>query len=137
MNPTFVTVARFTYSSEAKIIKGRLESDGIQTFLYDDITIDTDPFISNAIGGVKLKVAKEDEEKAKNILASISQYSVDDEGNAICCPNCDSTNIEYFSNINDIKSLLHFLFGFLFSGLPFYSKYQYQCEDCNTKFDKQ
>ncbi len=133
MNSTFVTVARFTYSSEAKIIKGRLESDGIQTFLYDDITIDTDPLISNAIGGVKLKVAKEDEEKAKKILAFISHYSIDNEANEIHCPDCDSANIKYFRNIKDIKSLVHFLFRLL----PFYSKYEYQCEECNTKFNEQ
>ncbi len=56
-NEIFSTVAVFQYSSEAQIIKGRLESDGIEVFLADNLTIDTDPLVSNAIGGVKLKYA--------------------------------------------------------------------------------
>ncbi|WP_373517624.1 ATP-dependent dethiobiotin synthetase BioD, partial [Pricia sp.] len=41
-NEIFTTVARFQYSSEAQIVKGRLEADGISVFLSDNITIDTD-----------------------------------------------------------------------------------------------
>ena len=46
MSETFKTIARFQYSSEAQIIKGRLEADGIQVFLSDNLTIDTDPLVS-------------------------------------------------------------------------------------------
>ena len=60
MSETFVTIARYQYSSEAQIVKGRLEADGIDVFLRDNITIDTDPLVSNAIGGVKLKVLSKD-----------------------------------------------------------------------------
>ncbi|WP_299520789.1 DUF2007 domain-containing protein [Winogradskyella sp.] len=49
MQDTFVTIARYQYSSEAQIVKGRLEADGIEVFLRDNITIDTDPLVSNAI----------------------------------------------------------------------------------------
>ena len=56
MQDTFVTIARFPYSTEAQIVKGRLEADGIEVFLRDNINIDTDPLVSQAIGGVKLKV---------------------------------------------------------------------------------
>ncbi|NJW54799.1 DUF2007 domain-containing protein, partial [Salinimicrobium sp. CDJ15-91] len=59
MKEIFSTVAVFQYSAEAQIIKGRLESEGINSFLVDNHTIDTDPLVSNAIGGVKLKVQKE------------------------------------------------------------------------------
>ena len=135
MNETFVTIAKFTYSSEAQIVKGRLEADGIQVFLGDNFTVDTDPLVSNAIGGVKLKVYKEDEERARKVLSEIAQYSIDDEGNALHCPNCNSTKIEYFSNVKDFKSLIHFLFGFFISGLPWYVRHQYQCEECSIKFN--
>ena len=73
MSDTFKTIARFEYSSEAQIIKGRLEADGIQVFLSDNLTIDTDPLVSNAIGGVKLKVPTEDAKKAEEILRSIQK----------------------------------------------------------------
>jgi len=134
MKETFVTIARYQYSSEAQIVKGRLEADGIDVFLRDNITIDTDPLVSNAIGGVKLKVLAKDETKAKDILRSIKMYSVDEEGNAIKCPNCNNEHVELYSTINDFKSLLSFLIGFLFGTLPFSTRYQYKCEDCKTEF---
>ncbi|GER60312.1 hypothetical protein ULMA_24200 [Patiriisocius marinus] len=134
MNQKFTTVAVFSYSSEAKIIRGRLEADGIQTFLSDELTIDTDPLVSNAIGGIKLKVLTEDVEKAREVLDSISAYSLTNEGEKIICPNCESTKINYFTHIEDVKSLMAFIFGFLFGGLPFHTKYEYKCEICKSKF---
>ena len=135
MIDTFKTIARFQYSSEAQIIKGRLEAEGIQVFLSDNLTIDTDPLVSNAIGGVKLKVLSHQALKAQHILNAIEKYSIDDEGNTINCPNCKSEKIELFSTIKDAKSLFWFIFGFLFSSLPFYTKHKYKCEDCKTEFD--
>lgn len=79
MNEIFSNVAVFQHSAEAQVIKGRLEAEGIKSFLVDNHTIDTDPLVSNAIGGVKLRVRKEDEARAMQILESINNYSVDDE----------------------------------------------------------
>lgn len=135
MNETFKTIARFQYSTEAQIIKGRLEAEGIQVFLSDNLTIDTDPLVSNAIGGVKLKVLSRQALEAQHILESINRYSIDDDGNTINCPNCDSKKMELFSTIKDAKSLFAFIFGVLFSSLPFYTKHKYRCEDCKTEFD--
>ncbi len=135
MSNTFKTIARYQYSTEAQIIKGRLEAEGIQVFLSDNLTIDTDPLVSNAIGGVKLKVLSQDALQAQHILESINKYSIDDEGNTISCPNCSSKKIELFSTIKDAKSLFWFIFGVLFSSLPFYTKHKYRCEDCKTEFD--
>ncbi|MRI01945.1 DUF2007 domain-containing protein [Kriegella sp. EG-1] len=133
---TFATVALFQYSAEAQIFKGRLETEGIEVFLTDNNTIDTDPLVSNAIGGVKLKVYSEDEAAAKEILAAISPYSLNDTGGAIHCPKCNSEKVNYFTNIKDLKSFGSFLVGFLFGILPFYTKYEYRCEDCKTKFNQ-
>ena len=135
MKDTFKTIARFEYSSEAQIIKGRLEADGIQVFLTDNLTIDTDPLVSNAIGGVKLKVLSEDAIKAQKILQSIQKYSLDDKGEFVRCPNCDSEHVQMFSTIKNLKSFFAFIFGFLAGTLPFYAKHKYRCEDCNTEFD--
>ena len=135
MTDTFKTIARFQYSSEAQIIKGRLEAEGIEVFLSDNLTIDTDPLVSNAIGGVKLKVLSEQSDEAIEILESIRKYSIDDEGNSINCPNCKSEKIELFSTIKDAKSLIWFIFGVLFSALPFYTRHKYRCEACQTEFD--
>ena len=135
MSTTFKTIAKFQYSAEAQIIKGRLESEGIEVFLSDHLTIDTDPLVSNAIGGVKLKVLAKDALKAQHILETINKYSVDDNGNAILCPNCNSRKVAMFSTIKDFKSFFSFMVGFLFGTLPFYAKDKYRCNDCKTEFD--
>ena len=134
MSTSFKTIARYQYSSEAQIIKGRLEAEGIKVFLQDSVTIDTDPLVSNAIGGVKLQVRSTDVIKAKHILNSIHQYALDDEGNAILCPNCSSTEVQMYSTITDLKSFLAFLLGLISGTLPFSTRYKYQCDKCHTQF---
>lgn len=118
-------------------MKGRLEADGIEVFLQDHLTIDTDPLVSNAIGGVKLKVLAKDAMKAQHILSTINQYSIDDDGNQISCPNCDSKKVELFSTITDFKSFFAFLVGIIFGALPFHTRYKYKCETCKTEFSKE
>ena len=135
MSDTFKTIARFQYSSEAQIIKGRLEADGIEVFLSDNLTIDTDPLVSNAIGGVKLKVLSRQAMQAQHILDTINRYSLDDEGNVINCPSCNSKHVQLFSTIKDAKSFFSFIFGVLIGTLPFYAKHKYRCDDCNNEFD--
>lgn len=134
MNRIFSTVAVFQYSAEAQITKGRLEAEGIETFLADNHTIDTDPLVSNAIGGVKLKVLQKDEEKARQVLEAINRYSVDDEGAPITCPSCNSEKVEFYTSVKSVKSLFFFCISFLMTALPIYIKRNYHCASCNNKF---
>jgi len=66
-----VTIATFTYPSEIAIIKGRLESDGIECFVKDELTVQVNNFYSNAIGGIKLQVRQNDVEQALIILKNL------------------------------------------------------------------
>jgi len=134
MKPKFSKIAVFQYSSEAQIVKSRLESEGIEVFLFDQFTVDTDPLVSNAIGGIKLKVWTEDEPKALEVLESISAYSLNDDGEEIECPICGSSKVELFTNVRDIKSFLSFLFSFLTTALPVYSRHEYHCGNCKQNF---
>ncbi len=136
MNESFKTVAVFQYSSEAQIIKAYLESEGIQVFMVDNFTIDIDPLFSNTIGGVKLKVLSKQENKALELLSSIKKYSLNDDGKAIHCPNCNSIKVQLLTTVRDIKSFLWFVFGLLSAILPPYVKYTYKCQDCNTEFNQ-
>lgn len=135
MKETFSKIAVFQYSSEAQIIKSRLEAEGIEVFLYDEFTVDTDPLVSNAIGGVKLKVWQEDEKKALEILKTISDYSLDENGEEIECPVCGSQKVSLFTHVRGIKSMFFFLFSFLTTALPIYTRYEYRCETCKQKFN--
>lgn len=64
----FVTVATFTYPTELVIIRARLESEGIECFAKDEMTVQVHNFYSNAIGGIKLQVKQSDTDKAIEIL---------------------------------------------------------------------
>lgn len=133
-NGTFKKIGQFQYSSEAYIYKGKLESEGIEVFIRDNHTIDSDPLVSNAIGGVKLFVQQEDYEKAMTILSEISKFSIDDKGELVKCPNCGTEKIQLLTTIKDFKSFISFLFSILLIALPFYNRYKYKCEACNFEF---
>ena len=121
MEQEFYILGAVEYTADAQIIKGKLESEGIYVFLLDENTLNSDPFISNAIGGVKLQVYTADKERAIEIYNQIRSYPLDDEGNPIVCPNCKAENPEVYY---DRKSIFHRLF-------PFFEKRKYKCISCN------
>jgi len=68
---TFITVLTVQYPQQLWIIKGRLESEGIQCFVKDELTVQSYNLYSNAVGGVKLQVLQEDVEQAREILMEL------------------------------------------------------------------
>ncbi len=99
MKNDYITIANFTYASEAQILKGKLQSEGIQVYLSDEHIINIDPLFSNAIGGIKLNVLTVQKEKALAVLKTISTYSVNDQGKLITCPNCQKKTVGYYSTV--------------------------------------
>lgn len=63
-----ITVKTFWTSYEANIVKSYLESEGIECLLKDELTINADPLLTNAIGGIKLQVPSSQYEKAYHLL---------------------------------------------------------------------
>lgn len=117
----FYTIGSFEYPADVQIIKGRLESEGIMVFLRDENTLNTDPLISQAIGGVKLQVYTKDKNRAIAIYDEIRNYALDDDGNPITCPNCKAQRSEvYYTR----KGIFNKLF-------PFFEKKKYKCLQCN------
>jgi dihydroorotate dehydrogenase len=107
MNNKYKIIAVFEYSSEAHITKSKLDSEGFKTMLMDEKTIDSDPLISNAIGGVKLLVHKNDFEKALEIYNEIRAYQKDKNRNNFSCPNCKSNRILIACRCAKKKKFLH------------------------------
>lgn len=64
----FITITTFTFPSEMAVAKVRLESDGIECRVLDELTVQSHNFISNAVGGVKLQVRRADYNSAQTIL---------------------------------------------------------------------
>ena len=130
MQDSFITIAVYQFSSEAHIIRGKLRSEGVNAFLVDDLTIDVDPLISNAIGGVKLKVPYQEKDKALEVLNSISKNLLTDEGKVLECPRCGSDKVYFLSGARNFIDLI----VFLISVLPFFVSYRYRCENCKNSF---
>ena len=61
-----VTIRQFRDLPEAILARGILDSAGIESFLADENIVRMDWFISNLVGGVKLKVRREDVEAARS-----------------------------------------------------------------------
>ena len=61
-------IASFTFPHEAHFAQALLEDEGISTLLEDEYTVGVFSAISNAVGGVKLLVHKDDFERAAQIL---------------------------------------------------------------------
>ena len=121
MRDRFTTIAVFQYSSEALIIKGKLESEEIEVFLVDEYTVDTDPLVSNAIGGVKLQVYTDNVDRAKEIVREISPELLKEE---ISCPECSSENFRLKISLSNILKRL----------FPVSDELIYVCENCKTQF---
>lgn len=63
------TIKTFTYPTDAAVMRSFLDSQGIQTFLNNEINAQVDPLLSNALGGVQLMVPNEQAEMAVNLLS--------------------------------------------------------------------
>jgi len=120
MEEKFFKLGSFEYAADVQIIKIKLESEGIPVFLRDENTLNADPLISNAIGGVKLLVYTNDKEKAIEIYNEIRAYAIDDSGNPIKCPNCKAMKSEAYY---ERKGIFYKLF-------PFFEKKKYKCLNC-------
>jgi len=73
------TIFVSTYPVDCHVVKGRLETEGINCFVYDEHVVTAHPFRSVAVGGVKLKVPFEQKEKALTILQKVENNLLVDE----------------------------------------------------------
>lgn len=67
----WVTVLTVSYPQQLWIIRTKLESEGIECFIKDELTVQSYNLYSNAVGGVKLQVLDEDVERSRAILTEL------------------------------------------------------------------
>ena len=92
----FVTVATYAFPWEAQLAKARLESEGIDSVVADEISAGL--YGANAIGGVKLRVREEDAGRATALLGTRRPlpeiYLVTEEdARQVRCPRCRSEDV--------------------------------------------
>ena len=125
MHDNYTVLDIFEYSAEAQVAKTKLEAEGLQMMLMDEKTVDSDPLISQAIGGVKLLVHNDDVKDARRIYSRIRTYITDENDQLFTCPNCSSNKI-LIAPLQR-KNMFYMLF-------PFFEKTRKQCTVCNTIF---
>ncbi|MGA6987068.1 MAG: DUF2007 domain-containing protein [Terriglobales bacterium] len=131
-----VTLRQFRDLPEALLAKGSLESAGIQAYLVDDNMIRMDWFISNLLGGVKLKVRLEDAEAAGEILNQPIPETLDVEGvgdfEQPKCPRCHSLDVSF----EELNKPVAYLTAYAGVPLPVY-KQGWTCDACGNQWEEQ
>jgi hypothetical protein len=131
-----VTLRQFRDLPEALLAKGSLESAGIQAYLVDDNMIRMDWFISNLLGGIKLKVRVEDAEAASEILNQPIPEMLDVEGvgnfEQPKCSRCQSLDITY----EELNKKFSYLTAYAGIPVPVYKK-GWTCHACGNEWEEQ
>ena len=122
-------VRRFDNYIPANMILQRLQNEGIQCFLLDEMTVTIVPFYGQAAGGIKLAVAGNDVERAMELLADFDE----DYRQSATCPKCGAQEISLVlkdepSNI--LTAVVTWLFGSYSA-----AKKIYECDNCKYRME--
>lgn len=120
-----VTIRTFQNYFSAHILLTKLRSSGIECYLKDEFTVTVDPFLSNAVGGIKLVVKKQFEKEANDMLRLFD----DEYMQSVVCPKCGSHSISLVpkqSTSNMVTAVLSWLFG----NYAVSAENVYQCSNC-------
>ena len=135
-----VVYQTFSDPFNANIVKGLLDSNGIECFLSDENIISVNALYAHAVGGVKLNVFEKDIQRIDSILLSdvpeADAIADDKSEKGIVCPKCNSTNVAYGGSVKQRFSLWNIIVSLVFMIYPFILRKAYHCFDCNHEFKK-
>jgi hypothetical protein len=129
-----VTIRQFRDLPEALLAKGSLESAGIECFLADENLVRLDWFISNFIGGVKLKVRPADLEPARRLLDEPILEGLYVHGVGLYeqprCPACQSLDV----NFQELDRPIAYVSAFLHVPMPIQRR-AWRCRACSAEWE--
>lgn len=126
----FLPVNYYQNYVDAHIAKGVLEENGIECWLKDENTVTVDPILTNAVGGIKLMVAKEKADMARKILEDLRN----EQKALLSCPKCGSHNIEKVSTPRKASNWFGALLGFFTMDYAVAIDKVNHCFDCGHEF---
>ncbi len=68
----FIKIATFNFTHEIVVLKHRLEQEDIAYFFENETTLSVAPFYANALGGIRLKIHRNDFETVRKILDELN-----------------------------------------------------------------
>lgn len=129
----FVLLNTYPNYIDAHIAMGVLEERGINCWLKDENTVTIDPILTNAVGGIKLMVEKQNAQQAFEILQDLRQ----EHKASLSCPKCGSHNIEFVSTPRKASNWLSALIGLFITNYAMPVDKVYHCFDCGHEFDEE
>jgi hypothetical protein len=134
MNPeaepkSWVTIQHLYHPTEAHIVAGRLESEGIPVLLLGINHATANWLMTTALGGIQLQVPGDRESEARQILADSVSTERNEEA---MCPNCGSSNTSVLSGSWRIALLAVHLFSI---PLP-WKKNRRSCSECRNEWSE-
>lgn len=109
----------------AHILLSRLKSAGITCFLSDETLVSVSPFLSSAVGGVKLMVRDVDFEEVSALLKKWEE----EYQQTAACPRCGSHNVNSYPR-KTTMNLLIVIVSWLLGNLAISAGKDYICSYC-------
>lgn len=128
---SFTSIFSFDNYINANLRMMQLQEEGINCWLKDEYTVTIDPFLTNAIGGIKLMVHETQKERATDLLRIMMNKEKENRP----CSNCGSLNVEYIVSNRKPSNWLSAIFTYLIYGYPMADKKMYHCFDCGHEFE--
>ena len=123
-----VTVRTFNNYFSANIILTKLRDAGIPCYLKDEYMVTIDPFLTNAVGGIKLVINKKDLEEVSELL----RLPEADQGGEAVCPKCGSADIELIPT-HSTTNMIRAIQSWLFSDYAVSADNTYKCNNCGAE----
>ena len=126
----FVILQSFNNYLDAHLLMAKLESEDIQCWLQDENTVTLYPILTNAVGGIKLFVNKNDLSRARQIFWEVEN----NRKKTIECPKCKGHNIELVSTPRKAANWFSAILTFFLGDYALAVDKVNHCFDCGNEF---
>lgn len=128
-------IARFRNEANAELARSKLVAAGIDARVWDAYTIAVNWLYSDALGGVKVVVARKDATEALEVLrdqvaGEVTGEVIPDAPPARMCPRCGSSNVRFQSFARRPTFLSIVLLGFPL----WFGRNRYVCRSCGQQW---
>ena len=127
---TFKQIASYDNFMVANMTLGLLEENDINCHLKDENIVTIDPFLSPAVGGIKLMVADVQFARALAIIKEAEDLYIEQ----IPCTNCKNYSLKQEEKINRPQTFWGKLKNQLAYGQTETYQKLYRCNNCNSLF---
>ena len=127
-----VVVGAFSQPYEVDTVQILLDSVGIESCTEGENTVAVDPFLSNAIGGIRLLVFESDAEAASEVLQNYhDEQAEQDLEKSRKCPSCQSDSIVDVHSVAIFYVLAVLTLGVFFLLFPWP---RHKCSECKHEW---